>query len=163
MDLKLYETFIIKYCHENEIRISYLHLLKFLYFAYISYAIDFDEELFEEKIFPVGHGIDIENFNNFVKLGSGISVQYTWFGLSDIPYYEVISYRNSSGKAFEIFFDENLLYNKQKKTIIDVIDFFKNYSISDMANIIMNTQPYKNAKRNNSNIKFKDIVDYYKE
>lgn len=123
--------YIVSYCNSCGYSMSNLKLQKILYFVQAYFLMQpsstpcFRENIEAWDFGPVVH----EVYSEFKQFGS-----------TDIP------------RVYSDNFENNVIQEKDKKLINDVIEKFKNYSASDLVRITHNQAPWQDAYSRYGNV-----------
>lgn len=135
LDIAIY---IISYSNKNKYDISYLKLIKLLYFVQVFYIVNYSRLLFIDDIKACNYGVTI----------SAIHKEYFKYGSCNININK--SYDNTIEPS------DCLLINQ-------IIIYFKDYTSTDLLKIIHNQKPWKEAFYGDIKIITKEsIIKYFK-
>lgn len=149
---------IINYCNKKTLYIDHLKLQKLLYFVQANFLFTSNGKVacFQEEIIAWRYGpVVVEAYNEFKVFGS-----------SHIPKIEMIEELNTNAWDFEkIVFEDPIVKNGDDSQLIDeTIDYFRDYSSTDLVNLTHRQSPWKEASAEGMNtiIHKKDIYEYFK-
>lgn len=149
--------YVINYSNEKNYGISNLKLQKILYFiqAYFLTNTKDNSPCFREKIEAWDFGPVVPEAYH----------EYKQYGSSDIP--TIDSYISfNEGNIWDIIridYDKNIIDNKDKKLINEVIDMFAEYTATDLVSLTHNQSPWIEAyePHENNEISISSIKEYF--
>lgn len=129
--------YVINYSNLNLNGISNLKLQKILYFIQAQFLIETNKPCFEEKI-------EAWNFGPVIPEAY---LEFERFGASNIPLISTyLEYdKNNLWNAEIKTFDKNVILNKHRTMINNILDIFSNYSATDLLELTHNQSPWKEA------------------
>lgn len=137
LDVLDVSRYIIKYSDEKLNGISNLKLQKILYFVQAYYLITDNKLCFKEDIVATSYGPVVFKAYNELK----------GFGALPIPYFaRYIEYdKNNLWTAEEKFFDDKVIPKKDKEKINFILETFKDYSSTELNELVFNQEPWQKA------------------
>ena len=151
--------YVINYSNKKDYGVSNLKLQKVLYFIQAHFLLDTDspEACFVEPI-------EAWDFGPVVPIAYH---EYKHFGSSDIP--SINSYLiikdTKPLKMERVKYDDDIINDKDKARINEVVDVLSDYTASDLVKITHDQAPWKNAYRRgrNSVISHEEIKEYFED
>lgn len=147
--------FIINYSNKNGFGVSNLKLQKLLYFIQVKFLLETDKPCFDENIEAWAYGPVVpEAYHEFKEYGG--------MNIPTIHKYKI--YNNFFEEPEIIEFKEDIISLENRKVIISVLEFFKDYTAGNLVDITHNQAPWKDAFNSNSKtIEIHSIKRYFNE
>ena len=151
--------YIVHYTYDTQpISVSYLQLLKLLYFVQAYFLITTGNPCFKEKIIAHSYGPYIEEVHQEYGMYGGMMIWPRKTYLEKTP--------SASWGIKEVEYKEDTIAKKDRERIAEVVNRFSGYCNSDMAKIIWNQRPWKAAynKENNNwkrEITNQSLLEYF--
>ena len=145
--------YIINYGNDNNCNISNLRLQKILYFVQATFYIDKNEPCFNEEIEAWDFGPVIPEVYH----------EYKRYGRNEIPHIEeYIDFSKGVWEATEMAYNENIIDERDRELINEVIDSSRQYSANELVEITHDQSPWKNAYvRGWNNVISKESIKEY--
>lgn len=135
--------FIINYSNKNGYGVSNLKLQKLLYFIQVKFLLEIDKPCFDENIEAWVYGPVVpEAYHEFKEYGG--------MNIPTIHKYKI--YKSFFEDPEIIEFNEEIINLENRKVIISVLEFFKDYTAGNLVDITHNQAPWKDAYNSNSKI-----------
>ena len=154
--------YVIKYCNEQYTDISHMKLQKLLYFIQAFFLVEIEKgygyPAFSDRIEAWESGPVVPAVYEEFKL---------YGALPNIPHKNsyLIPDPKSHWSIKRVNYDDSMISEHNKKGIIEIVDYFKDWATNDLVKLTHRQEPWENAYSHGANteIKTKEIKEYFSE